>query len=72
MKKSTAKTIAVIVLLALGVLTLLLRDQGRLADPAASMILLALIVASWGTYYAVEYVYRRRERSDAARPPLRR
>lgn len=72
MKKATAKTIAVIVLLALGVLTLLLRDQGRLADTAASVTLLALIVASWGAHFAVEHVYRRREQSDAANPPVRR
>lgn len=72
MKKSTAKTITVIVWLALGMLTLFLGDQGRLADTAVSMILLALIVASWGTYFAVEYVYRRRERFDAANPPARR
>ena len=72
MKKSTAKTIAALALLALGALTLLLRDQGRLADTAASVIMLALIAASVGAYFAVERVYRGRERSAAANPPLRR
>lgn len=72
MKKTTAKTIAVLVLLALGALTLLLRDQGRLADTATSVIMLVLIAASVGAYFGVERVYRVREHSAAANPPLRR
>ncbi|KFC49799.1 hypothetical protein GY12_00045 [Micrococcus luteus] len=68
MKKTTAKTIAALVLLALGALTLLLRDQGRLADTAASVIMLVLIAASVSAYFAVERVYRVRERSAAANP----
>lgn len=72
MKKSTAKTIAALALLALGALTLLLRDQGRLADTAASVIMLGLIAASVGAYFAVERAYRVRERFAAANPPLRR
>ncbi|XNY99830.1 hypothetical protein ACL90Y_08690 [Micrococcus luteus] len=72
MKKTTAKTIAALVLLALGALPLLLRDLGRLADTTASVIMLVLIAASVGAYFAVERVYRVRERSAAAHPPLRR
>lgn len=62
MSKSVVKTLVVAALVALGVLTLVLRNQGYLTDTAASLTAVVLLIVAFASHFVVEKSYRRRER----------
>ncbi|MCT2006273.1 hypothetical protein M3C74_00010 [Micrococcus lylae] len=65
MSKSAVKTLVVVALVVLGVLTLFLRNQGYLTDTAASLTTAVLLVVAFGAYFVVERLYRKRKRVDS-------
>ena len=59
MGKSAVKTLVVVALVVLGVLTLFLRNQGYLTDTAAALTATMLLAVAFGSYFVVEQFHRK-------------